>query len=53
MTEMHDVVMIQPRIGITALEIAEFLRDEFQQPGQADGNPLINATIRVLEDHNR
>lgn len=47
---MSDLVIIEPRHGVTAQEVAHFLSVEFQQPGQSDGNPLINANIRVLED---
>lgn len=55
MTVTNDIVLIQPRIGVTAQEIAEFLRESFQKPGMADfgENPLVNASIRVLEDHDR
>ena len=55
MTAANDIVVIQPRTGVSAQEIAEFLREKYQQAGTWDdgNNPLVNASIRVLEDHSR
>lgn len=44
----HEIVVIEPRRGITADEVLDFLREQFQQAGQCDGNPLINAAIGIL-----
>lgn len=51
-------VVIEPRQGVTAEWVAEWLDMNFQQPGMADtsgdewravrgGNPLVNAHIRI------
>jgi GGDEF domain-containing protein len=55
MSTINDIVLIEPRSGVSAQEIAEFLREKFQQPETIDNgnNPLVNASIKVLEDHHR
>lgn len=47
----YSSVIIYPRDGITAKEIADFLIERFQQPGMHDdgSNPLVNATILLAE----
>ena len=44
------VVVITPRLGVSAEEIAVFLRERFQQPCTVDdgGNPLVNAHVEVV-----
>lgn len=50
---MREVIVIEPRRGVSAREIDDFLREQFQQPGQCDGNPLINASIGILRQGDR
>lgn len=44
---MKYVVVIHPREGVSAEEIAKYLVDRYQVPAQ-DGGPIANAKITVV-----
>lgn len=59
----EGLVIIRPRVGVTAEEVAHWLEHNFQKPDQFDagprapgkdrkiygGNPLVNASVKVVE----
>ena len=59
----QGLVVIRPRVGLNPQDLAIWLEGNFQVPGSHDagprakeevlirgGNPLVNATVRVVED---